>query len=279
MRIHNAAIVFLSLGLSLGSILGAPQPPAGDPINRDSPQSSVFAFLEAYRAKDFTRAAKYLDLRKLPRTERLKQGGELARQLGQILNRDTQFEVAALSRDPEGGHTDSLPANRERIDSFTVNGKTLDLELERITLRSGQSIWVVSSGSVDRIPQLAHATSDSLVEQHLPEPLVGWRFLDMSLWRWIALLLLAAVVAAFAKLLGPLVVRLVEPALKRFWPRVNWSAIEGFVGPAQLLLAVAVFRVGIEWIDPSAQVRPVLERGITLFFFGPSHGYSCELWT
>ncbi|HEV8040488.1 MAG TPA: mechanosensitive ion channel family protein [Bryobacteraceae bacterium] len=254
--------------LTLGILLGAPQQSssapsqAKDPLDRESPQGSVFAFLEAVRTHDYTRAARYLDLRKLPPAKRWKEGPDLARQLGQILNRDSQFDVAELSRDPGDEHTD-----RERVDSFAVNGQNVDLELQRVTLRNKLSIWVFSSGSVERIPRLAQITSDSPVEKYLPQALVAWTFLDTSLWRWIALVMLGVLVAGLAKLLCPLALRMVRPVLKRIWRQADWSELDGFVAPVQLLLAAAVFRIGMEWIDPSALVRPLLERGLSLLFF------------
>jgi MscS family membrane protein len=257
-RFAAAAVISVSL------LFGAPQQPAPkpsqDPLNRDSPQSSVVSFLEAYHARDYAHAAKYLDLRKFPRTERLKAGSGLAQQLGQVLDRDSQFDVADLSRDPAG-------SDRERVDSFTINGHSLDLDLERVQLRSGLSAWLFSADSVERIPQLARMTSDSPVERYLPDPLVNWSFLDMSLWRWIALALLAALVGGLSKLLSPLMLRLGEPALKRIAPRINWSLLESLLAPLQMVLAVAVFRAGLEWIEPSARVRPYLERGVALLFF------------
>jgi MscS family membrane protein len=262
--------------ISLSMLLGAPQQPAPtannaaksqDPLNRDSPQSSVVSFLEAYHARDYVKAAKYLDLRKFPRTERMKAGAGLAQQLGQILDRDSQFDVADLSRDPAGSSGGSGPPDRERVDTITVNGHSLDLDLERLQLRSGLSVWLFSADSVERVPQLARMTSDSPVERYLPDPLVYWSFLDMSLWRWIALALLAVLVGGLSKLLSPLVLRLGEPALKRIAPRINWSLLESFLAPLQLVLAVAVFRAGVEWIEPSARVRPYLERGVALLFF------------
>jgi MscS family membrane protein len=153
------------------------------------------------------------------------------------------------------------------VDSFTVNGHNEDLELERITLRNKLSIWVFSSGSVERIPRLAQITSDSPVEKYLPQALVAWTFLDTSLWRWIALVMLGVLVAGLAKLLCPLALRMVRPVLKRIWRQADWSELDGFVAPVQLLLAAAVFRIGMEWIDPSALVRPLLERGLSLLFF------------
>ena len=111
----RAWIVCLCLGLS-----GGAHAAGQDPLNRDSPQSSVTAFLAACQARDYQRAWRYIDLRKLPAGQRLKDGAALAQQLQQILDRDAQFDVAALSANPEGNPPGT---NREHIDSFTVKGK------------------------------------------------------------------------------------------------------------------------------------------------------------
>ena len=66
------------------------------------------AFLEAAHAKNYGKAWRYMDLRNMPEEERLKNGAELARQLETILDRDTQFDVGNLSRDPEGDVSDNL---------------------------------------------------------------------------------------------------------------------------------------------------------------------------
>ncbi len=60
------------------------------------------AFLEAAHAKNYGKAWRYLDLRKMPDDQRLKDGAELARQLEAILDSDTQFDVGDLSRNQEG---------------------------------------------------------------------------------------------------------------------------------------------------------------------------------
>jgi MscS family membrane protein len=236
-------------------------------MNRDSPQSSVFSFMEAYHARDYVRAARYLDLRKLPRNERTHDGAALAQQLGQILDRDSQFEVANLSRDPEGNRAGSSSTDLERVDTFNVDGRTFDLDVERVALHSGISIWVFSPASLEGVPELARMTSDSPIERHLPAVLVTWSFLDMSLWRWIALVLLAALVMGMSRLITIFVLRLLKPLLTRVMPRGNWALLESLVGPLQVIFASAVCRAGVEWIEPSMRVRPFLERGLALLFF------------
>jgi MscS family membrane protein len=238
-----------------------------DPLDRDSPQSSVVAFLEAARAKNYGRALKYLDLRNVPGEQRLADGTQLARQLQTILDRDTQFDVANLSHDPEGDLSDSLPANRDRVDTFHVKGQTLELDLERITLHSGLSVWVFSSDSVAKIPLISQQTNNSLIERHLPLPLVNWQLIDTPLWRWIGLVLLAFALAAISKLLSRSALWLTQEGLRRAAPNWDLSVLPTFVGPLGLLLSVSLFRAGMEWLAPSALLRLYLGRLLALLFF------------
>jgi len=117
----NARIVFCLLLSALGvaaQILPSAKPNIPgtntDPLERDSPQSAVVAFLEAAHARDYGKAWRYLDLRSMPQDQRLAGGTELARELETILDRDTQFDVGNLSRNPEGDIYDSLAPNRDR---------------------------------------------------------------------------------------------------------------------------------------------------------------------
>jgi len=238
---------------------------SNDPFHRETPQSCVYNFQQACHASDYTRATKYLDLRSLPQSQRLTEGRELARQLCEILDRDTQFEVAELSNQPEGDPAQG--ANRTFVDSFDENGKKEELDLERITLRSHLAIWVFSADAVAHIPELARMTLASPIEKHLPAPLVNWTFLDTSLWRWLALLLLVLALAALSRLFSRVVLRLLEPALKRVMPRVNLRTLASLVSPLQLLLAVAIFRAGMEAIEPSQRLAKVLDRLVSLLFF------------
>jgi MscS family membrane protein len=248
----------------------APASPAlsKDPLDRDSPQSSVVAFLEAAHAQDFPRAIRYLDLRNMPGDQRLKGGTELARELATILDRDTQFDVGNLSRSPEGDTTDNLAPNRDRVDTFNVKGQTLELDLERVTLHSGLSVWLFSSDSVTRIPQIAQMTDKSAIERHLPLPLVNRQLIGTPLWCWIGMVILAFALAAFSKLLSRLALWLAGQAIKRIAPRWNLSLIENFISPLRLLLSVSLFRAGMEWFQPSALLRLYLGRVLAVLFFG-----------
>jgi MscS family membrane protein len=271
---NNPRIVICLLLASLGApsqILPTAKPASPtvstDPLDRDSPQSAVVAFLEAAHANDFGKAWRYMDLRNMPADQRLTGGAELARQLEVILDRDTQFDVGNLSRSPEGDISDNLAPNRDRVDTFHVNGQTLELDLERITLHSGLSVWLFSADSVARIPLIAQQTNKSVIERHLPLPLVNLQLIGTPLWRWIGMALLAIALAAFSKWLSRLVLWLTRQLVERIAPNWNLSLLATFLGPLRLLLSVSLFRAGMEWFEPSALLRLYLGRLLAVLFF------------
>jgi MscS family membrane protein len=252
---------------------GAPKPAASntaqDPLNRESPQSSVYSFLEACHKKDYVRASGYLDRSKLTRSDRSQIAQQLAEGLGQILDRDAQFDVASLSRDPAGDQHDGSSLNREVIDSLTVNHESIPLEIERVTLNSGTAVWLFSSSTVAQIPKVLAMVSESPVERYLPPQLVNWKVLDTAIWRYIVLVLLAVVFAAFSKLFSRLALLLTEPILNRLSPGTNRSVLETLLPPLRLLISVALFRAAMGWVDPSALLRFGLSRALAFCsFFG-----------
>jgi len=200
----------------------------------------------------------------MPRDQRLSDGSRLAQQLGRILDRDAAFDVADISRDPQGDLTDGLPADRERIGSYRVGDKKLELQLERTTFRSGLSVWVFSSDSVDLVPQIAQLTGDSWIEKYLPTPLVAWNWGGTPAWRWIALGLVVLVVVALSRWIARLGIMLLRPIARTFVPKLESSLLRTVTGPVQLLLAGMLLRAGVEWLEPPALLRLYLARFCTL---------------
>ena len=267
------SLVFLLWGICASAqILLAPKPvpssQSKDPLDRDSPQSSVVAFLEAAHSKDYAKAMRYLDLRNMPESARLSGGAELARELETILDRDTRFDVGNLSRNPEGDQADNLAPDRDRVDTFKVNSQTLELDLERAKLHSGIQVWLFSSDSIQHIPIVAQMTDNSAIERHLPLPLVNWQIIDTPLWSWIGLALLALALAAFSKWLSRFVLWLTRQVVSRVAPNWNLNILEAFLGPLRMLLSVSLFRAGMDWFGPSALLRLYLGRLLALLFFG-----------
>jgi MscS family membrane protein len=237
--------------------LGAQTPSAEtkDPLGRGTPQSTVLQFLEACHAREYSKALRYLDLRKMPPDRRLKEGPELARQLEDLLD-DTPFDVTTLSREPEGDQSDGLTASLEHLASFQVDSHNLDLQLERVELRPGLHVWVVSAESVALIPTAHKAISETPFEKRLPQRLVTSEIYDTPVWRWIALLLMGAVIWILCGVFVRGILAAVRPLL---------SAPE-LLAPLRICLAVSLFRFAMELAPPSALPRLVVERGMGLTF-------------
>lgn len=245
----------------------APAAAAVDVLNRTSPRSAVLGFLEACHGQNYDKAMHYLDLRALPREERATAGVQLAQQLGQILDRDAQFEVGSLSNDPQGNRFDGEAPDKEVLERFQANEQNLVLYLQRVTLKSGAEVWLVSEDSLRLIPELAALIGESPIEKRLPAPFVTIKLLGTSLWVWIALVLLALILAFLSKLLSQLVLLLLRPLLRRYAKTVHAHRLEEFVEPLRLLLAVVVFRACMEFVAPSALLRLYITRVLALLFF------------
>ena len=246
-----AAILFAGVLRAQTSV-----PETKDPLGRGAPQDSVFQFLEACHARDYSKALHYLDLRRMPPAERAQKGPELARQLEDLLD-DTPFDITTLSRDPEGDQADGLSSGLDRLDTFHVDDQTLELQLERVQLKPGFHVWLVSADSVAMIPKAHQIVAETSFEKKLPQQLVTFEIFDTPVWRWIALVTMAVALWILAGFLSWALVAVVRPL-------VNAPA---FRGPLRVCLAVAGFRGAMEIASPSLLPRLYIHRALGLIFF------------
>lgn len=241
-------------GLLYGQQKTAPE--SADPLGRQTPQSAMIHFLEACHARDYVKASKYLDLRKISITDRLKSGEDVARDLEELLD-NTPFDIATLSRDPGGDESDGLPGAFEHLDTFRVDGETLDLQLEREELRPGLNAWMVSAPSVALIPKAHTLIAETPFEKELPQKLVTFELLDTPVWRWIALILIGTALWFGAGAASSGLVAMVRGLI----------AAPGLRGPLRVCLAVAGFRAALQFAPPASLPRLFIERAMELIFF------------
>lgn len=223
-----------------------------DPLERSTPQSSVLKFLEACHARDYKTALHYLDLRKMSPDKRAKDGPDLARQLEDLLD-DTPFTITTLSRNPEGDQSDGLSSSLQRLDTFRVDGETLELQLERIELKPGLHVWIVSAPSVAMITRAHQLVAETAFEKMLPQALVTFEIFDTPVWRWIALVTIAVLLWIITGILSL--------ALPKAAPR-----LADLRQPLRLCLAIACFYFAMELAPPSTLARLVADRGLGLIF-------------
>ncbi|MFL6415448.1 MAG: mechanosensitive ion channel family protein, partial [Bryobacteraceae bacterium] len=189
---------------------------------------------------------------------------ELAKDLCQVLDRDTRFELGRLSNDADGNTRDHLPNNVDELTSINVNAKSVQLTMQRIT-QNGLSVWLVSPDAVAQIPKLRASVDESDFEKKLPETLVDTQFIGTSLWVWMALLLAALLISLVSRLLGRAFLVLLHPIAKRY-TKLHAHRLEAFVDPVRFAVSVMVFGALIQIIGPSALVRDYLYKLLTLLF-------------
>jgi MscS family membrane protein len=231
-----------------------PVPEAKDPLGRSTPQGSVFQFLEACHARDYSnKALRYLDLRNMPPAQRAKDGPEIARQLEDLLD-DTPFDITMLSRDPEGDQGDGLADNRELLNKFEVDGQAVELQLERVELKPGFKVWLVSADSIPLIPKAHQLVAETPFEKKLPQALVEFEIFDTPVWRWLALVIMGTGVWIAARFLSWALVLAVKQA-------------SPFRGPLRVGLAAAGFRGAMEIAPVATLARLYVDRALGLVFF------------
>jgi MscS family membrane protein len=214
-------------------------------------------FLEACHGHEYAKAARYLDLRQMSPADRAAKGPRLAQQLEDLLD-DTPFDIATLSREPEGDLSDGLSPSHEVIATFQIEGKPLELALDRIELKPGFKVWLVSAESLPLIPKAHDLVSETPLEKKLPKLLVTHELLDTPVWRWIALLAIG-----FALWFGA---GLLTRGLILAFGRLTKADASGLREPIRLCVATAGFRFAMALAPPSALPRLYIERALAMGF-------------
>jgi MscS family membrane protein len=271
---YLTAFLLLLAGIAWSQVPGlgtkkAPpaQSAAADALNRSTPRQAVLGFLESCQSGNFLRASGYLDLSGLPVRNRKQDGMELASQLNDILNKDTSFDVQQLSDAADGNLHDLPGANSELVASEGAGDNNIDIELQRVEIQPGMRVWLFSSSTVKAIPTLHALIGESAFEKHLPAVLVNRKFMNTSLWQWIALLLLVPALGLVARFVSWLVLVIVSRFVKSMPSNVHASGLSRLIGPIALLLAVAAYGAGMSLVAPSALVRFYISRALMLFAF------------
>jgi len=259
---------FLCLLLLLPASVGAQAAAAkasADPLNRGNPRAAVTAFLEACQRDNYSLAAQYLDLRQLPEWERSGRGLELARDLEAILNSDSHFDVLRLSQSSDGSPTDSSNPLTETIASIPRDGKTVSLQLERVSLQAGGTeVWLFSPSTVAAIPSLKPAETASAIESRLPRFLVSIQFLDTAIWKWISLLIVVVVFIVLFQMTEKMTLLVISKfeISSVFFGRRIW--IRSLLQPWLVLLAAILFGLAEQFVNPSAISRLYIGRALLL---------------
>jgi MscS family membrane protein len=224
-----------------------------DPLGRTTPQSALIGFLHAAQSGDYSIASQYLQISP---ARRQTDGEQLANKLAFVLNQPRVFTGSAKgwSNDPEGTPQEGVPLGRQKLGTMSAGDVEADLEVVRVSDPNAGRIWLISSDTLTKIPELYDQVEARQVESKLPAVLVKHQLAGMPLWQWSALLLAVLVAAA----LGWLVLAVLEVPV-RWWARrrghtdvANWREVSG---PAWLLAGTLIHRILAAYLG-----MPLLQR-------------------
>jgi len=222
----------------------SPPPAPTDARGRETPRSAMLGYLVACRDGNFERAAEYLELDSLD-PETLSPGGpELARRLKAVLDRDLWVDLDALSDDPAGDVADGQPL-RDRVGVISTPEAQFDVLLRRSEPPGGEPIWRVAAVTVARASAAYEQFGIPVLERFLPGAFFEIRVLEVLLWQWVAILMLAIVAWYFSWLLVVTIVRSLRPLLARTETRFDDQLLELAVPPLRLIVAIVIAGIGI----------------------------------
>jgi MscS family membrane protein len=183
-----------SLPPVLRDVPSAQEPAAApaDALDRDTPSGTVFGFLQAAQAGNYKTAADYLQMSAVRRQS---QGPELATKLKGLMDRAFVGSMRRISTRPEG-NPESGDMNAQTIGSFANGEADVPVLLVRVSEANGSKIWLFSSETISKVPELYDNLQVHQIETKLPHVLVSRMFLGMPLWQWLALLVFIPLAAA-----------------------------------------------------------------------------------
>ena len=208
-----------------------------------------------------------MDLRRVPQNVRDQEGQQLAKKLVEILNSDSRFSVLALSRNPQGDQTSGAAQNRQDVATISQNGRNLTLDVEQVTLQNGgPAVWLFSQETVRAIPNIQVSSAAPAIERYIPAVLVHSEFLDTALWKWLALMVIAIAMISLSRMIDRVLLAVAGLIKDRF--HIQWQVpwIEVLSRPIRVMLWLAVLRIGIGVVNPSAVARLYIGRGLQIVF-------------
>ena len=215
-----------------------------DPFNRGTPRGSMYGFLSAVRAREYDRAAEYLDLRRLP-IEEQERGPELARRLKVVLDQSLLVDVVNLTADNGGRPDDGLPTWQDRVGEIQTARGPVPILLQRVPREQDKvRIWKIAAATVGEIPELYADFEPVWLEGYLHPVFFEGELLGVALWKWLSLAALLAVSSLVALLIAGTTTRLIGLIFTRRHASFDSRLVHHVRGPVRLALTVILFALG-----------------------------------
>jgi MscS family membrane protein len=168
----------------------------------------------------------------------------LAQELKVILDRGLTVNLDLLSVKPEGDPTASPKPDRQLIGTVSTETGSLDILLDRLQRGKSGQVWLFSSETLRRVPEVYAEIGPPWIEFYLPKQLVENRLANYPVWVVIATLLGIPMALLLGKLLSRALIPVLRPLIRYLTKEQDDRQLERITGPIRLLMLV----VAIHWI-------------------------------
>ena len=218
------------------------EPGPTDPLGRSNPRSSILRFLQAAQSGDYKIAARYLQM---PRGRSAAEAEQLAEELKVLMDRAYVGNLSRITESPEGSPQEGLPPDREQVGRLVVHDKDEELVVVRVNDPNYGPVWLISSTTLAKVPDLFDQVQIQQVETKLPVVLVQNAWLGMPAWQWLGLLLLIPIATglSWALIQTVRISRSLMQSLSGKSPDYQFRKVVS--GPGLLLLAVTLHSIGV----------------------------------
>ncbi len=117
------------------------------------------------------------------------------------MDRAFSGNLRLISNRPEGIPQEGVSPDHQRIGALSAGDVDADLTLDHVSNSGGGRIWLISSETLAKVPDLYDRLEVHQVEARLPNFMVRWQFLGLPAWQWLAILLAIPIAAGLGWLL------------------------------------------------------------------------------
>jgi MscS family membrane protein len=221
-----------------------------DSLGRETPYGTVFGFLEAAQSGNYAIAAQYLQM---SAARRQTEGEALAQKLKAVMDTAFSGSLKHVNTQPQGALQEGVPADRQKLGTMSSGDVEAELELVRVSDPNAGKIWLISSDTLTKVPELYDQGEARQVETRLPKWVVKHQLAGMPLWQWFGLILLIPLAAAVSWL----VLAVLQIPLRWWARRHGQSELESRAvsGAAWLLVGTLIHRMLAAYLG-----MPLLQR-------------------
>lgn len=159
-----------------------------------------------------------------------------------------------LSDDPDGRLDDNLNPHLDRLGTIRIGDREVPFLAERHE-RDGAVIWLISSSTLEGLPDLVREAQPFNIDVLLPPVLLSTTWQGVSIGHWVAILVLGALSYLLSYVLVFVGVQIFRLALRQRLTGFSEGVLNAFVLPARIYLAVWLLVLAVRYLGIAIVAR------------------------